>query len=161
MFSLCLTQVLYFSYFILFHSAVNFEAPSSFSATKNYRESINTITKKKSQSLIINGLEPPPRLFYARLTFRNTIPFCGATIIHEKFALTTAFCVGNHSGEFFLIVLQTNPSWSFGYFFFMAIIENSRNVWEKNNPWEASNFEILRSNRLFWNLHRFFLFGNF
>ena len=95
----CLTHVLYLSCVFLIHSAVNSEDRKSISASQNNGESINSIAKKKSQSLIVNGLETSPRLFYARLAFRDYVPFCGATIIHEQFALTTAFCVGNHSGE--------------------------------------------------------------
>ena len=42
-------------------------------------------------SLIINGVDSPPRLFYARLLYRKE--FCGATVLSDRFLLTAGHCV--------------------------------------------------------------------
>ena len=46
---------------------------------------------EKTKNFIVNGLESPPRVFYARVNLGYS--FCGAAIINERFLATAANCI--------------------------------------------------------------------
>ena len=44
-----------------------------------------------TKNFIVNGLESPPRIFYARVNLGYS--FCGAAIINKRFLATAANCI--------------------------------------------------------------------
>ena len=55
-------------------------------------------------SLIINGVDSTPRLFYARLLYGEQ--FCGATILSDRFFLTAGHCVNKLRHQTNLLKLE-------------------------------------------------------